>query len=271
MKYKLLINGRKTTLLKEFIVHADDSFECLSTSEITEDIACHFKYFQPDGYIFCPDYYSTEAANHIMTMKRTAPFSSAPIFLMGEPEVCNTFEERMPDIISLYFRRPITIASVTNQIVDFFENKEKEEKQAELMKAAQQAAEKQKLAEMLAQQKKHVLIIDDDRSILKLLKAGLENEYDVTTMVSGRMAQKFLETKTTDIILLDYEMPLENGPEVFMKLRADERLVNVPIVFLTGVAESSKIREVLALKPQGYLLKPIDIERLKSTINEILG
>ena len=38
MKYKMLINGRKTALLKEFWVHAETNFECMSTSENMEDI-----------------------------------------------------------------------------------------------------------------------------------------------------------------------------------------------------------------------------------------
>lgn len=268
MKIKLLINSRKTPLLKEFVTHADTAFECLSTSDLPDDIEGHFKYFEPNGYVFCPEYYSPDGATHLVYMKKTAPFSGTPIFLMGEPEVCNAFEERMPEnVISLYFRRPITISGIIKQITAFYEEQERQRKQAELLAEA----EKQRLAELMKDEKKHILIVDDDRSILKLLKTALETDYEVTTMIGGKMARKYLENKTTDLILLDYEMPLENGPEVFKKIRAEERFANTPIVFLTGVADLSKIKEVLALQPQGYLLKPIDMERLTSTIKELIG
>ena len=103
----------------------------------------------------------------------------------------------------------------------------------------------------------------------KLLKAALEPDYVVTTMISGKMAIKFLKTKTPDLIFLDYQMPVEDGPEVFKNIRALDSSKDVPIVFLTGVADRSKIANVLMLKPQGYLLKPIDIERVNETIHRI--
>mgnify|MGYP003293539831 CR=1 FL=1 len=99
---------------------------------------------------------------------------------------------------------------------------------------------------------------------------ALEEKYNVTTMINGRMAERFLESKTCDLILLDYEMPIENGPEVFRELRMRENSKDIPIVFLTGVADTAKIAEVLRLKPQGYLLKPIEMERLFETIDKIL-
>ena len=108
-------------------------------------------------------------------------------------------------------------------------------------------------------------------SILKLLKGYLAERYDVATAISGKVAMKFLETKETDLVLLDYEMPVENGSVVFGKIRSMEKTKDLPVVFLTGVTEKSKITEVLSMKPQGYLLKPVDMEKLSSTIKGILG
>ena len=119
--------------------------------------------------------------------------------------------------------------------------------------------------------RKHILVIDDDSSILKLLKGYLAERYDVATAISGKVAMKFLETKETDLVLLDYEMPVENGSVVFGKIRSMEKTKDLPVVFLTGVTEKSKITEVLSMKPQGYLLKPVDMEKLSSTIKGILG
>ena len=85
-----------------------------------------------------------------------------------------------------------------------------------------------------------------------------------------RLAMKFLENKKTDLILLDYEMPGESGPDVFRILRENKSTRKVPIVFLTGVDDMQKVQEVLKLKPQGYLLKPIDHDKLISTIEGLL-
>ena len=107
--------------------------------------------------------------------------------------------------------------------------------------------------------------------MLKTLKEYLHEDYDVATAVSGRVALKFLERKKTDLILLDYEMPEENGPAVLEKLRANEETKDIPVIFLTGVSDRKKIQEALALRPQSYLLKPIEREKLVDAIAKIFG
>lgn len=119
--------------------------------------------------------------------------------------------------------------------------------------------------------RKHIVVIDDDPMTLKLVKGYLKEEYDVATAISGKLAMKFLENKTTDLIVLDYEMPGQNGPEVFRELKKLESTRRIPVVFLTGVDDITKVREVLALKPQGYLLKPIESEQLLSAIKGLIG
>ena len=88
---------------------------------------------------------------------------------------------------------------------------------------------------------------------------------------SGKIALNFLERKKTDLILLDYEMPEENGVEVLRKLRANEQTKDIPVVFLTGMNDREMIQKILAMKPQGYLLKPIEISKLFQTIRQIIG
>lgn len=126
-------------------------------------------------------------------------------------------------------------------------------------------------ADTPANRRKHILVVDDDFRMLKLIKRYLDNTYDIATAVSGKVALKFLKTKMTDLILLDYEMPEENGPAVLEKLRADPLTNNIPVIFLTGINDSKKIMQVLSLKPQGYLLKPIDREKLISEIQKVIG
>ncbi|MCH5257178.1 MAG: response regulator [Lachnospiraceae bacterium] len=119
--------------------------------------------------------------------------------------------------------------------------------------------------------RKHILVVDDDPIMLKMVKEQLRDAYDVATAISGKIAMKFLERKKTDLILLDYEMPGETGPDVLEKLRENDSTRDIPVIFLTGVSDKSKIQEAIALKPQGYLLKPIDHDKLMSTINSAIG
>ena len=118
-------------------------------------------------------------------------------------------------------------------------------------------------------QKKHILVVDDDRTILKMLKTALSEKYEVTTMANGIVVDKFLETKYVDLIILDYEMPVETGADVFRKIKKNPKTQHIPVCFLTGVTEREKILEVMSLKPHGYLLKPIDMDMLMSTISNL--
>lgn len=120
-------------------------------------------------------------------------------------------------------------------------------------------------------ERKHILIVDDDRNVLKLLKTTLSERYEVTPMLNGKMAEKFLETKTADLILLDHEMPVESGLEVFQKIKANKNSKNIPVVFLTGTTDAAKIKEILALQPKGYLLKPVDVDKLMTTIENAMS
>lgn len=119
--------------------------------------------------------------------------------------------------------------------------------------------------------RKHVLIVDDDPVMLKLLKGYLQDNYDTAVAINGKVALKFLEKNHTDLVLLDYEMPEEKGPAVLEKIRNNPKLKNLPVVFLTGVNVRDMVEGCLKLRPNGYMLKPIDSRSLNQKVREILG
>jgi CheY-like chemotaxis protein len=115
-----------------------------------------------------------------------------------------------------------------------------------------------------------VLVIDDATIVHKTIKAYLNPEYEVATAISGKVALRFLMAKEVSLILLDYEMPEMDGPTVLQKLRENPELASIPVVFLTGINDVDKIKNALALKPQGYLLKPVDAKALMNKMHEIV-
>lgn len=120
-------------------------------------------------------------------------------------------------------------------------------------------------------EKKKLLIVDDDGTTLRVLKGMLEHEYDVTIVNSGMNAMKAIGKKRPDLILLDYEMPVCDGRQTLEMLRADEESKNIPVVFLTGVNDREHIEAVLSLRPAGYLLKPPDKKMIVDTIRKAIG
>ncbi|MCR4962115.1 MAG: response regulator [Lachnospiraceae bacterium] len=107
--------------------------------------------------------------------------------------------------------------------------------------------------------------------MLKLLRMFLQDDYQVSMVDSGKLALEFVVRKTPDLILLDYMMPLFDGPHVLEILRKREETKNTPVVFLTSVSERDKIISILNLKPAGYLVKPVSREELLSRVRELIG
>ena len=119
--------------------------------------------------------------------------------------------------------------------------------------------------------KKHILIVDDDKNMLKMLHLFLRDEYEVTMVDSGKLALEAVIKHTPDLILLDYMMPLFDGPHVLEIIRKREESKNVPVLFLTSVTDKEKILECLSLNPQGYLIKPISRTELLQRVAEVIN
>ena len=263
-KYKILICGKQNIIIDDFFNHLSDDFDLLTTSFRYEDIVKHVNLFHPDVFILCLNGESKDDLNVMNELKRIFTRESIFVFIAGSREDCDFFRSTVVYMAEESFEKPISVANIRNRINDYMDEKKKkaieEEKlQAELDKVKEQ------------DRRKHVLVIDDDPIMLKVVKEHLHENYDVATAISGKIAYKFLESKKTDIILLDYEMPGEDGPDVLINLRKNEELANTPIVFLTGVSDKDKITAALSLKPQGYLLKPIDKDKLIGTIEKFIG
>lgn len=278
MKYKVLLTGNNKTIINEFFTYMDLDFECISTSDRYDDIMSHMKYVSPDVFVYCLYKERPDDLKRFANIERQISDRDVPLVIIGDSEDCDEFAKIAPLLEPLVLQKPITTQNIATAIVNMLQTRKKRnDPNAEKNEAAENTL--QSARELLAQvetamdenRKKHILIVDDDSRVLRLLKSYLEGRYELATAINGKVALKFLESKSTDLVLLDYEMPTENGPAVLEKIRANEKLGDLPVVFLTGVTEKNKIREVLALKPQGYLLKPVDMEKLSSTIKGILG
>lgn len=118
--------------------------------------------------------------------------------------------------------------------------------------------------------KKRILVVDDNGTALRTMKAMLEEYYEVGLAISGAQAMTSIGKKRPDLILLDYEMPVCDGKMTLEMIRADEDMKSIPVVFLTAINDRANIEAVLNLKPAGYFLKPPVKDRLLAEIEKIL-
>ncbi len=116
--------------------------------------------------------------------------------------------------------------------------------------------------------KKKILIIDDDGAMLRMMKTWLSVKYHVYMASSGKIALSFLAQNPVDLVLLDYEMPVMNGPDVLKEMRDSSKLKNIPVIFLTAKDDKESVMKVVRLKPAKYLLKSMPKEKLIGAIDD---
>ncbi len=302
MKYKVLLTGHNDSAIDDFFMQMSDNFEVVTTSTRFADITRHITFFKPDIFVFCIYNETREDLTQIANLKFRLSNNKTPLVIIGLKEDCDEFLQIATNAPDLILHRPLSVAVIQEKIIALVKDsrfkKAIDEKAEERAAASTQtdaasgsgsrlAIDRNSIDELMDRlaapgpvtgpipsvpgKRKHVLVVDDNAMMLKMLKEHLHDKYDVATAASGRVALKFLERKTTDLILLDYEMPDESGPAVLEQLRASEHTKDIPVIFLTGVTDTKKIKEALSLKPQNYLLKPVDRDKLLDTIAKEIG
>lgn len=286
MMYRMLVSGSNHVVIDDIFNHLEDHFECEECSMHLSDIRSHLTYYKPHIFVYClrKDY---RPDHELLKQVKTALWNAnVPFAIAGPQESCDAFTTDLPDVADMVLSRVYSAHTLLEHISKYLNmrfseeaaleelNRRREEKQRTSALAQSEDAAVDDLLNAIIQEqtpaRKHILIVDDDPVMLKTIKQHLNDEYDIATAISGKLALKFLENKHTDLVLLDYEMPGEKGPEVLEKIRANPANRHLPVIFLTGVSDRSKIGLALSMHPQGYLLKPIRHDNLIETIENAL-
>lgn len=286
MGYKVLVTGKNDSAIDVFFKQMDSDFTVLSSSTRYEDILGHIDYWVPDVLVYCLSDEPRDSIVRMISVNSRLMRAGIPCVILGSKEDCDKFEKIAVNVASLVLYKPLPAKDIQTKIREFMKKRSKPAKGGENDAFAGipglgslalfgfdlgRNPGSQSGSGNPVPEKKHILVVDDNTMMLKVIKDYLHDKYDVGTAVSGKVALKFLESKTTDLILLDYDMPQEKGPAILEKLRASDATKDIPVIFLTGVTESKKIKEALVLKPQGYLLKPVNREKLLAEIEKFIG
>ncbi|MCH5290513.1 MAG: response regulator [Treponema sp.] len=115
---------------------------------------------------------------------------------------------------------------------------------------------------------KRILVVDDDEIMLRTMKNWLSKKYDVFMANSGVNAISFLSQNHVDLILLDYEMPVASGLQVFEMIKNEPKTEHIPVIFLTSKDDRETVMKVLSAKPEKYLLKTMAPEALVKSVDD---
>src|SRR5688500_1238545 len=114
-----------------------------------------------------------------------------------------------------------------------------------------------------------VLVIDDDRSVLPLIRAACKQVgAEVIAAESAEQGLAQVREHHPDVLLLDVMLPGITGLELFDRVRKiDERL---PVIFMTASGESDTAIEAMKLGALDFLMKPLDVARIKALVGQAL-
>ena len=116
-----------------------------------------------------------------------------------------------------------------------------------------------------------ILVVDDDKSIVKVLTAYLERSgYQVFPAYDGDMAIHALRRERPDLVILDLMMPNRDGYEVTTIVRADKTLATTPIIMLTARVEDTDKIVGLELGADDYVTKPFNAHEVVARVKSLL-
>ena len=117
------------------------------------------------------------------------------------------------------------------------------------------------------------MVIDDSMTELVVAEKALEGSYRVMLEQNGRHALEYLKklTRLPSMVLLDIDMPVINGFEIFSQMRADDALKEIPVIFVSGTNDVATELEAYQLGAVDSMVKPFVAEILKRKVNLHIG
>lgn len=124
-----------------------------------------------------------------------------------------------------------------------------------------------------------ILLVEDGLLDARLAMGALEQggfRHRLTWLRDGQEALEFVHrhgqyarAPRPDLILLDLMLPKRSGLEVLHEVKADERLQGIPVVILTASAAEEDRLQCAALKVDGYILKPVNLEKFLALVRTL--
>jgi DNA-binding response OmpR family regulator len=118
-----------------------------------------------------------------------------------------------------------------------------------------------------------ILIVEDEPTSSKLMiyhlrMMGFKN---ITEAVDGRFGLDQIKNEKAELIIADWHMPNMNGLELFREIRKEESWQDIPFLMVTAEKDHEKVQEAIQAGVRDYIVKPIEVEKFKRKIRELLA
>lgn len=116
-----------------------------------------------------------------------------------------------------------------------------------------------------------ILIVDDEFSVAEVLEAVLTDAgHEVITAINGRQALERLNQRRPDLVLLDFMMPIMDGPTLLKEIRKDPAYRDLPAVVMSSLPKSTVAKAAKGLY-SAFLRKPFKLGAVTEVIRTVLG
>ena len=116
---------------------------------------------------------------------------------------------------------------------------------------------------------RRILVIDDDETILDLLKDTLSPEYQISTAHDSLEGVELMMSERFDLLIIDLGMPVLDGVELIGKIRQNSPFNKIPILVLSAYPElRARLR---GADVDAVMAKPFGIEHLQKTVGKIIS
>lgn len=226
-----LVNNIRNNLVKS-------GYTVIDSTPVVESLQNLRK--EADIFIFYLGDFVEETKEAIVFLKDMVIEDEKELYLIGSPDEISTFCRYVPkNYIRKALERPLNVKDLLSALEETVVD---------------------------ADRRKQVLVVDDDGTYLRSVHDWLSGKYQVVMVNSGMNAITYLGTHTPDLVLLDYVMPVCDGPMVLEMMRSDSNLANIPVIFLTGKSDRDSVNKVLEMRPAGYLLKSMNPYQLVKAV-----
>lgn len=261
---KILLVGQLGEIVRSINDGLLREFSVQICSEQIDMIQSMTKIVHPDLFIFCQIGIKELDVAFFEWVKANCP--QIPVLVITTEDDWMDISKYCNSVQFDRFFRPVTIHAISEKCKELLASK--------LIITSDNGQEELEVDENRivreADLRKTIMVVDDNPIVLRNVKSILDEKYDTIVVPSGEKALQLIPRKRPDLILLDYEMKGMNGRETFEEILKDESMATIPVIFLTSVSNKDMVLNVLKSKPAGYILKPIDKERLFLEIDKVI-
>ena len=184
----------------------------------------------------------------LVYLKDTVYDKRMQIALVGERlEIQEAAKHLHRENVGKMFERPIDVKSISEGL-------------EELYTAAEEKSGKRR-----------ILVIDDDPEYLRRTQQVLHNHYKVYIANSGASVLMLLAKHKVDLILLDYMMPVLDGPKILETLKNEPDTANIPVIFLTGMTDARSVTKGMLLGAENYISKTTAAKDLAAMVADFFA